>query len=218
MTDAIRVLVVDSQAIVRQGIRTILSGCPEVTVVGEAGDGGSAIDLVAQLRPDVVLLDLRLRGESGLDLCRQLVRHHPLIAVVVLTSEEQEQHMLAALRAGARGYLLKQLSGEDLLEALRAVRRGEVVLDPTLGGRLALRVAQAPNGSRRGGADPFRLSPREYEVLAHLSDGRSNREIAAELCIGEETVRSHVKGILRKLRVNDRSHAIVVALRTGLVE
>jgi DNA-binding NarL/FixJ family response regulator len=218
MMDALRVMVVDSHAIVREGIRTILSGCPEVAVVGEADDGRSALDLLPQLRPDVVLLDLRLRGESGLDLCRQIVRHHPVVAVVVLTSEEHEQHMLAALRAGARGYLLKQVSRDDLLEALRAVRRGEVVLDHTLGGRLALRVAQAPNGSRRGGADPFRLSPREYEVLARLSDGRSNREIAVELCIGEETVRSHVKGILRKLRVNDRSHAIAVALRTGLVD
>jgi DNA-binding NarL/FixJ family response regulator len=185
---------------------------PGVEVVGEAAGKEEALVAVERLRPDVALVDVRLGRDSGLELCRLLAERAPEVKTVVLTVYEDEQYVLEALRCGARGYLLKKATDEDLARAFEQVMEGEVVVDPSLSGRLALRVARSEKGRNRYG-----LSARELEVLRGVVDGLSNQKIAERLFIGEETVRTHMKSILRKLGAEDRAHAVSIALREGLL-
>jgi DNA-binding NarL/FixJ family response regulator len=233
----LRLVIVDDERMVREGIRAMLHGHDDVVVVGEADECSSAMDVVAELQPDVVLVAVKLRNESGVELCRRLVRRHPGTPVIMLSSHEDHEDALAALRAGARGYLLKRVGPDALVSAAKAVRAGESVLDPELGGRLAMRLAadgsaaNTPEPRRKAGrpawaddipadgnGNAYHLSARERQVLAHVSRGQSNSEIAKALFISQETVRSHVKSILRKLQAHDRSQAVAIALRSGLVE
>ena len=212
----IRVVIVDDHRVVREGLKAMLEGVPELEIVGEAEDVDRALAVIASARPDVVLLYVRLQRSSGLDACRTIVQRHPEVRVVFLTVYEDEQYVFEALRAGGRGYLLKRATPEDLVRELQAVREGEVVIDPALGGQIALRVAALRSGWDWPGAT-LGLTEREGEVLAHLVKGLDNRAIGHALYISEDTVKSHVKAILRKLGARDRAQAVSIALRQGLV-
>jgi DNA-binding NarL/FixJ family response regulator len=212
----LRVLLVDDHEMVRQGIKAMLSRhVTAVRIVGEAASSAEAERLVAGLRPDVVLCDVRLGADSGLDLCRRLLEHHPDARVVFLTVYDDEHYLYQALRAGAAGYLLKQVGGAELVGHLQRAAAGEVVIDPTLAGRVASSAARLHAGEFWPGAH-LGLTQRESEVLALLVAGLSNRAIASRLVVSEETVKSHVRGVYRKLDVADRAGAVALALREGV--
>ena len=216
MKPPIRIVTVDDHGMVREGLRAMLDRAPEVEVVGEAEDAASALAVIDESQPDAVLLDVRLGSESGLEACRRINERHPDVSVVFLTVYEEEQYVFEALRAGGRGYVLKSASRDDIVRTLKAVQDGRVVVDPALTGQIALQAVSALNGRRWPGAAQ-QLTPREGEVLDQLARGLSNHEIAASLYITEETVKSHVKAILRKLGARDRAQALSIALRQGLV-
>jgi DNA-binding NarL/FixJ family response regulator len=215
MSGPIRVVIVDDHRVVREGLNAMLFGVPEIEIVGEAEDVDGALAAIAATRPDVVLLDVRLQRSSGLDACRTIVQRHPEVNVVFLTVYEDEQYVLEALRVGGRGYMLKRALPEDIVRVVEAVQAGETVIDPSLGGRIAMRAATLRAGSDWPGADAG-LTPREGEVLAHLVKGMDNKSIAHALYISEDTVKSHVKAVLRKLNARDRAQAVAIALRQGM--
>jgi DNA-binding NarL/FixJ family response regulator len=213
----IRVVLVDDHEMVLQGLKAILARFSgEIRVVGEAVDAAEAQRVVAALDPDVVLSDVRLRGSSGLDLCRQLVERDPGRRVVLLSAYDDEQYLFQALRAGAAGYLLKRVNGAELVGHLRRVVEGETAVDPTMAGRAAASAARLQRGEFWPGAH-VGLTHRESEVLGLAVAGLSNRAIAGRLVLGEETVKSHLRSIYRKLEVRDRAGAVAVALREGIV-
>ncbi len=213
----LRVVLVDDHEIVLQGLKAILTRfAGDVRVVGEAVDEATAQHVVEALDPDVVLSDVRLRGSSGLDLCRLLVERDPTRKVVLLSAYDDEQYLFQALRAGAAGYLLKRVNGAELVGHLQRVVEGEIVVDPTMAGRAAASAARLQRGEFWPGAH-VGLTHRESEVLGLAVAGLSNRAIAGRLVLGEETVKSHLRSIYRKLEVNDRAGAVAVALREGIV-
>jgi len=210
-----RLLIVDDHRVVREGLKAMLDGVAEIEIVGEAEDVDGALAAIQGTGPDVVLLDMRLQRSSGLDACRAIVGRHPDVRVVFLTVYEEEQYVFEALRAGARGYMLKKASAEDIVRVMEQVAGGDVVIDPALGGQIALRAAALRGGRDWPGAG-LGLTEREGEVLAHLVKGLDNQAISHSLYISEETVKSHVKAILRKLGARDRAQAVSIALRQGL--
>ena len=212
----LRVVLVDDHEMVLQGLKAMLARfLGRVRVVGEAADAETAARVVAALDPDVVLCDVRLRGSSGLDLCKRLVETEPSRRVVLLSVYDDEQYLYQALRVGAAGYLLKRVTGEELVKQLELVQAGETVVDSALAGRAAASAARLQRGEFWPGAH-LGLSHRESEVLALLVAGLSNRAIAAKLVVGDETVKSHVRAIYRKLSVGDRAAAVAAALREGI--
>lgn len=211
----LRVVLVDDHEMVRTGLKAMLVGVGGVRVVGEAADAVDGARVVADLDPDIVVSDVRLGRHSGLDLCRDLLDIDPQRRVVMLTVYDDEQYLYQALRAGARGYLLKQVDGEELVRQLHRVRDGDIALDPALAGRVAEGAARIEAGQFWPGAR-LGLTQRESEVLALVVAGLSNGAIAGRLVVGEETVKSHVRGVYRKLEVTDRAAAVARALREGL--
>lgn len=212
----LRVVLVDDHEMVRTGLKAMLSRFTgRVRVVAEAPDAASARRAVGSLDPDVVLADVRLGPDSGLDLCRDLIREDPERRVVLLTVYDDEQYLFQALRAGAVGYLLKHVDGAELVSHLERVADGEFAIDPSLAGRVATSAARIQAGEFWPGAH-LGLSQRESEVLALMVAGLSNRAIAGELVVGEETVKTHVRSVYRKLDAGDRSAAVAAALREGL--
>lgn len=212
----LRVVLVDDHEMVLQGLKAMLGRfLGRIRVVGEAADAETAEQVVAALDPDVVLCDVRLRGSSGLDLCKRLVDKEPARRVVLLSVYDDEQYLYQALRAGAAGYLLKRVGGDELVRQLEQVNAGETVVDSALAGRAAASAARLQSGEFWPGAH-LGLSHRESEVLALMVAGLSNRAIAAKLIVGDETVKSHVRAIYRKLDVGDRAGAVAVALREGI--
>jgi NarL family two-component system response regulator LiaR len=209
----IGVLIVDDHQMVRQGLRFLLEQEDGIQVIGEAADGPSAIQAVRALAPTVVLLDLFLPGQDGLSVLTQLKHDRPATEVLMLTSSQDDQHLLAAIRAGALAYLPKTAGVDQVVTAVRAAARGESVLEPRIAARLVREVRQAT--VRRRPLD--QLSPRELEVLAALARGRTNRQIARALQIGEETVKAHVSSILAKLQLVDRTQAAIFGLQQRLV-
>ncbi|MEX2658662.1 MAG: response regulator transcription factor [Acidimicrobiales bacterium] len=213
--EPIRILLVDDHQIVLDGLRAMLRPhAAEVEVVAGTTDPTEAARLVVDLAPAVALVDVRMKGVSGLELCEQLLRLAPATKVVLLTVYDDEQYLFEALRAGASGYLTKQVLAEELLAQLRLVLSGEVVVDPSLAGRVALSAARINRGEFWPGA-ALGLSQRESEVLELMVHGHPNRTIAARLVLGEETIKTHVRSIYRKLGVTDRAQAVAVALREG---
>lgn len=213
MENAIRVLVVDDHFVVRKGVCALLAGAPDIAVVGEAGDGRQAVEEAARCAPEVILMDLKLPELHGTEAIRKIAAAQPGVGVVVLTGTEVEGDVLAAIAAGARGYLAKTAEREEFLEAIRRVARGEAWLPPHLTRRL-LTFLQTHAGP--GMVEP--LTDRESEVLGLLARGWGNRRIAQQLAISEMTVRTHVSRILDKLGVGNRVEAALYALRMGLVQ
>ena len=214
----VRVVLVDDHELVIEGLKAMLARfAGRVRVIGQAGTAEDALPVITALAPDVVLCDVRLRGSSGLDLCRQLVEASPGCRVVLLSVYDDEQYLYQALRAGAAGYLLKRVSGEELVRALEQVQLGETVVDPVLAARAATAAARLDSGEFWPGAR-LGLSQRESEVLGLIVAGLSNRAIAARLFIGDETVKSHTRAIYRKLGVGDRAAAVAAALREGVFQ
>jgi DNA-binding NarL/FixJ family response regulator len=212
---ALRVVVVDDQALVRGGIVAILATQPDLEVAGEAADGAEAVRVVRETCPDVVLMDVRMPGLDGIEATRRLA-DGPW-AVVVLTTFDLDEHVYAALRAGAAGFLLKDTPPETLLESVRAAARGDALLAPAITRRLVEEFVRRPPP---GTVVPERLAPltpRECEVLAEIGRGHSNSEIAAGLFLSEATVKTHVTRVLTKLRLRDRAQAVVLAYESGLV-
>jgi DNA-binding NarL/FixJ family response regulator len=209
VTERVRVLVVDDHPVVRQGIRTFLDLQDDLTVVGEAGDGAEAVDAAQRLRPDVILLDLRMPGGSGVDVLRELRRREDPARVLIVTSFTEPSAVLPAVRAGAAGFVYKDVDPPALAAAIRAVHAGHVLLSPDVA-RLLSTSDEPPAGRR--------LTGRELEVLAELANGRSNREIARLFAVSEKTVKTHVSSILNKLGVQDRTQAALHAVRSGLVD
>lgn len=205
----IRVVLVDDHAVVRQGLRFLLEQQPDIEVVGEGKDGAQGVDLVTSLLPDVVLLDLLMPKMDGLTAVREMKRTTPSTQIIILTSFYEDNQVFGAIKAGAISYLLKDASPEDLVEAVRAAARGEGVLHPMVAARVLREMQQ------RSPLDW--LTARELEVLTLIARGRSNAEIAAELVIGEGTVKTHVSNILTKLHLADRTQAAIYALQQHLV-
>ena len=215
---AVRVLVVDDQALFREALVTLLGARPEVEVVGEAGDGQQALDRAAARQPDVVLMDLHMPVLDGIAATRRLRVEQPGVRVLALTTFDDDEDVFAALRAGALGYLLKDVSADRLVEAVLAAARGESVLQPSVAAKLVARFAQlddAPRARPQPLAVP--LSDRELDVLRLVADGRSNREIATALFLAEGTVKNRVTTVLGKLGARDRTQAALRARSLGLL-
>lgn len=203
-----RILIVEDQRIVREGLTALFEDEPAIAIVGEAAGGAEALALYAQLRPDVVLMDLQMPGVDGAEATRRIRAADPQACVLVLTTYATDEFIFAALRAGARGYLLKDASAAELVAAIQAVRRGQTQLSPEVAARLVAGV---------GGGGPEPLTARELEVLALLGQGQSNDAIAAALGIAPRTVKVHVQNILAKLGASNRTEAVSIAARRGLI-
>jgi DNA-binding NarL/FixJ family response regulator len=213
----VRVVIADDQALFREGLRTLLSTRPEVDVVGEAANGEEVVALVERLQPDVVLMDLRMPVMDGIVATTRLRDRWPAIPVLVLTTFDDDASLFGALRAGAAGYLLKDVSSDTLMAALTAAARGEAFLQSTVTGRVVAAFARLmESGGPKAEALVLPLSPREREILALLGTGSSNKEIADRLCLAEGTVKNHVTNILTKLDVRDRTQAALRARQLGL--
>jgi len=216
MEPPLRVVLVDDHPMVLEGIKAMLARrAGEIRIVGQASNSDEAFRVVGDLRPDVVVLDVRLGQDSGLDACHRLLARDSTCRVVFLTVYDDEQYLFQALRAGAVGYLLKRVDGRQLVEHLQAVRAGEIVIDAALAGRTTASAARLAAGEFWPGAH-LGLTQRESEVLSLMVAGHHNRAIASRLVVGEETVKSHVSSVYRKLDVSDRSSAVATALREGL--
>lgn len=210
------VVIIDDHQMVLDGLRAMLAPyADQVEIVGECSDPRDAVRLVEEAAPDEVLLDVRLRGASGLDLCAGILAARPGVKVVFLTVYDDEQYLYQALRVGAAGFLLKRIRGGELADCLRRICEGEILIDPTLAGRVALSAARLHSGEFWPGAH-LGLTQRESEVLQLLVAGMSNRAIAAKLVVSEETVKTHSRGVYRKLGVSDRAGAVAAALREGV--
>jgi DNA-binding NarL/FixJ family response regulator len=213
----IRVLLVDDEAMVRVGLRMVLSAEPDVEVVGEAADGAVAETMAAQLRPDVVLMDMRMPHVDGIEGSRRVLEASPSSHVVALTTFGEDEYVEAALRAGVSGFLLKVSPPEQLIAAVRTVAAGGGLLDPAVTLRVIESFAAAPTPRTTRSRDLDLLTGRERDVLGLVARGLSNAEVAAELYLGEATVKTHVSSILAKLSLRDRVQAVVAAYETGLV-
>jgi DNA-binding NarL/FixJ family response regulator len=212
--ELVRVLLVDDHPMFRDGLRVAIGAMDAVEVVAEAASGAEAIALAAEFQPDVVLMDVNMPGVNGIDATRRIVAESPHIGVIVLTMFDEDESVFQAMRAGARGYLLKGADQEDIVRAVRAVARGDAIFGPALAQRLISYF-----GAGRAVAVPFSgLTDREREVLELIARGRNNAEIARELFISNKTVRNHVSNVFAKLQVTDRAQAIVRAREAGLGE
>ncbi len=207
----ITLILVDDHVVVRKGLRLLLEQQPEISVVGEGGDGAEAITLANTYLPDVALLDLLMPNVDGITAVREIKRLTPATQIIVLTSSFEEEHIFGAIKAGALSYLLKETHPKDLIAAVHAAARGESQLHPLIAARLLREVQQR---DRSPLAD---LTPRELEVLAQIARGRSNQEIAGELVVSERTAKTHVSNILSKLHLADRTQAAIFALQQRVV-
>jgi NarL family two-component system response regulator LiaR len=212
MTSPIRVLIADDHAILRKGIRALLSTEPDIVVVGEAGDGKEALAQAKALQPDVILMDLVMPNMDGIEATRQVTTNLPRVRILVLTSFVADDKVFPAIKAGALGYILKDSSPDDLVRAIRQVHRGEPTLEPEIARKVLFELAQPTKQP----PTPDPLTERELDVLRLVAQGKSNREIAEELVLAELTVRTHVSNILGKLHLASRTQAALYALREGL--
>jgi DNA-binding NarL/FixJ family response regulator len=211
-----RILIVDDHEVVRLGLKALLQRYPQFEVVGEAGTAKEAIEMATRIKPSVVLMDIRLPGTSGIEACEEITKTNPDVKVIILTSYAEDEMLFSAIRAGASGYVLKQIGGEDLIKAIESVERGEALLDPAVTQRVFQEVRRAVKEEE---ASAFaNLSTQEKHVLMLVAEGRTNREIAKELYLGEGTVRNYVSSILCKLGVSNRAEAAAYAVEHNLKE
>jgi len=215
----IRVLLADDQPLIRLGFRMVLSSAPDIELVGEAETGAAAVDLTTALRPDVVLMDVRMPGMDGIDATRRIVSESPQSRVLILTTFDLDEYAYAALNAGASGFLLKDAQPAELIAAIRTIARGDAVIAPRIT-RLLLDAfaGRMPNGSPAPSPLIDRLTPRERQVLGEVAAGRSNQEIATRLVLSEATVKTHLGRILTKLELRDRIQAVVFAHHHRLLD
>lgn len=213
----IRVLIADDQALARDGIAAVLQTQPDIEVVGQAGNGRDAVETARRLRPDVALLDIRMPLIDGIQATREIIGSCPATAILVLTTFDLDEYVYAALKSGASGFLLKDATREQIIDAVRSVAKGDMLLAPVvtrrLVGRFVVRSAVSPAASSR----LSELTERETEVLTCVARGLANAEIAAKLGIGEATVKTHVAHLLMKLELRDRVQAVIFAYESGLI-
>jgi DNA-binding NarL/FixJ family response regulator len=212
----IRVLLAEDQTLMRQGLRTILELSDGFEVVGEAEDGRQAIERALALRPDVVLMDIQMPQLNGVEATREIARALPATRVVILTTFDYDEYVFDGMKAGARGYMLKDTPAADLLDTIRRIHAGESIVQPSIASRLITEFGQRRGERPDPAYEP--LSERELEVLRLLADGHNNRAIAAELVLSEGTVKNYVSSILDKLHAANRTHATVIARKQGLIE
>ncbi|MCC6168776.1 MAG: response regulator transcription factor [Caldilineaceae bacterium] len=208
-TRPIRVLLADDHVVVRKGIRDFLEADPALEVIAEAGDGVAAWRLIAQAAPDVAVLDIRMPELSGIELTKRIKAHYPQVRVLILSAYDDEPYILALLRAGADGYMLKTAQGDDLVRAVKQVNAGKSVLDPEIAAKVVATLTQPQP------VEP--LSERELEILRGVAKGRTNREIARDLAISDRTVQGHLANVFGKLHVASRTEMVTVALQRGLI-
>jgi len=214
--EQIRILIADDHEVVRMGIKALLHQHPQLRVVGEASTGNEAVEQALALQPDVVVMDIRMPGLSGVDACRKIVQQQPNTRVVMLTSFAEDELLFAAIRAGAAGYVLKRIGSDDLVRTITAVARGESALDPAMIETVFRQVSQIEQGKEAAVfAD---LSAQEIRVLALIADGLTNREIAGRLFLGEGTVRNYVSNVLSKLHLANRAEAAAFAVQHKVKE
>jgi DNA-binding NarL/FixJ family response regulator len=211
--EPVRLLLADDHRMFRQGLREVLERKSKFEVVGEASNGREVLEMVARLRPNLVLLDIQMPELDGVATAQQLAQRHPEVKIVMLTMYRQDRHLIEAIRAGARGYLLKDADADELIDVIGRVHRGEAALDPSLTARVFDAVRRLPDGQSE--VDP--LSERELEILACLAQGDDNRTIAAKLFLSEKTVGNRLSEIFAKLGVTNRTQAAIVAVQRGII-
>jgi two-component system NarL family response regulator len=216
-SEAVRVVVVDDQELFRRGLTMLLGVEPDIEVVGEAGDGQSAIDLVAEQTPDVVLLDVRMPKRTGLEACVRIKEIAPSTRIIMLTVSDEESDLYEAVKNGASGYLLKDSSIDEVAQAIRVVAEGQSLISPSMAAKLIDEFKEMSRSDREQVPTP-RLTERELEVLRLVAKGLNNREAAKELFISENTVKNHVRNILEKLQLHSRMEAVMYAVREKLLD
>ncbi len=214
MADPIRVLIVDDHAVVRQGLKAFLRVQDGIEFIGEAENGEEAIERAGELEPDVIMMDLVMPGMGGIETMRKLSELGSEARVIVLTSFAEDDQVIAAVKAGAAGYLLKDVRPDELASAIRTVHEGDALLHPSVAAKLMSKVADSGSGETK----PDALTARELDVLKDIAGGMSNKEIAADLGVAEKTVKTHVSSILRKLELADRTQAALYAVRERIVD
>src|ERR1700756_5722736 len=220
--EPIRVLIVDDHALFRRGLEMVLAEEADIEVVGEASDGAEAVEKAGQALPDVVLMDIRMPRSSGIEACRAMKELTPSAKIVMLTISDEEEDLFEAIRAGASGYLLKDIPYDEVADVVRSVHGGQSLINPSMAGKLLTEFATLANrDSAEDRAVPVaapKLTDREMEVLKLVARGMNNRDIAKELFISENTVKNHVRNILEKLQIHSRMEAVMIAVREKLIE
>jgi two-component system NarL family response regulator len=216
--DSIRVLICDDHALFRRGLMMVLEEEDDIEVVAEAANGAEAVDLARALAPDVVLMDVRMPRLDGIAATRAILEAIPNTSVIMLTVSDEEDDLFEAMKAGAAGYLLKEISIDEVGRSVRGVYQGQRLVTPSLAAKLITEFAGMSHRSAPRGIDAPQLTPRELEVLRHVADGATNREIANRLGISENTVKNHVRNILEKLRLHTRMEAVMYAMREHLLD
>lgn len=214
MVEQIQIVVVDDHPVLRDGLSAVLSTQPDFRVIGEAENGVEAVEIIVELRPDVVMLDLEMPEMDGVETLKRLREHNPDIRVIVFTAFDTDERILAAVQAGAQGYLLKGAPRDQIFEAVRVVHSGDSLLQPVVASKLLRQMSQTSESTDALGS----VTPRESEVLNLLALGLQNKEIAGQLGISERTVKFHVGSILSKLNAGNRTEAVTIALQRGLIE
>ncbi|MHB1432812.1 MAG: response regulator [Streptosporangiaceae bacterium] len=223
--EPIRTLIVDDHALFRRGLEIVLVTEPDIEVVGQASDGAEAVQKAGEQLPDVVLMDVRMPRSGGIQACRQIKEIAPSAKIVILTMSDEEEDLFEAIRAGASGYLLKDIPLDEVAEAVRAVHGGQSLISPSMAGKLLTEFAVLANREREAGQDASpeqvpapKLTDREMQVLKLVARGMNNRDIGKELFISDNTVKNHVRNILEKLQIHSRMEAVMVAVREKLIE
>jgi len=219
--EPIRAMIVDDHALFRRGLEMVLDSEPDIELVGQASDGTEAVEKAAESLPDVVLMDIRMPRSSGIEACRAMKEAAPSAKIVILTISDEEEDLFEAIRAGASGYLLKDIPLDEVADAVRAVHGGQSLINPSMAGKLLTEfatLAKRDNEERAQEVPAPRLTEREMQVLKLVARGMNNRDIAKELFISENTVKNHVRNILEKLQIHSRMEAVMVAVREKLIE
>jgi DNA-binding NarL/FixJ family response regulator len=218
-TEPIRVLVVDDHALFRRGLILVLESEDDIEVVGEGGDGEEALERAVDAAPDVVLMDVRMPRRNGIEATRSLLEIHPTVRVLMLTVSDEEDDLYEAIKAGASGYLLKEISIEEVADAVRAVVQGQTLISPSMASKLIVEFNNLARRAEEKQKVPVpRLTARELEVLSLVAKGLTNRDIATTLFISENTVKNHVRNILEKLQLHSRMEAVLFAVRENLLD
>jgi DNA-binding NarL/FixJ family response regulator len=219
--EPIRTMIVDDHALFRRGLEMVLDEEPDIELVGQASDGAEAVEKAAESLPDVVLMDIRMPRSSGIEACRAMKEAAPSAKIVILTISDEEEDLFEAIRAGASGYLLKDIPLDEVADTVRAVHGGQSLINPSMAGKLLTEfatLARRDDEERAQEVPAPRLTEREMQVLKLIARGMNNRDIAKELFISENTVKNHVRNILEKLQIHSRMEAVMVAVREKLIE